>query len=158
MKEKSFRKNLLEFLQKGPGHLSVKDALNGIKVKNRLKKVPNSPTTIWEEFEHMRLAQEDILQYTLDPSWQSPPWPAGYWPDKYDKITDDQWKTTISSFFADLEEISNLVKNESIDLTERIPHGEWRTYLREILLVIDHNAYHLGKIVHMRRLLGDLPG
>ena len=157
MKEKSFRENLLEFLQKGPAHLSIRDAITGIRVKNRHKPVKNSPTTIWEELEHLRLAQEDILRYTLDPSWQSPPWPAGYWPEKGGELTDDQWNKTITSFFADLDEIVNLVRDESIDLTETIPHGEGRTYLREILLIIDHNAYHLGKIVHMRRLLGDLP-
>ena len=156
MKEKSLRENLLEFLLKGPAHLSLKDALTGIKVNNRNKQVSNSPTTIWEELEHLRLAQEDILRYTLDPSWQSPEWPAGYWPEKGGELTDEQWDKTISLFFADLDEIVNLVRDESIDLTETIPHGEGRTYLREILLIIDHNAYHLGKIVHMRRLLGDL--
>jgi hypothetical protein len=158
MKEKSLRNSLLEFLQKGSAHLSLKEAISGIDVNNRHLRVPNSPTTIWEELEHMRLAQKDILGYTLEPSWQSPPWPAGYWPEKNDEFNNNQWDNTINSFFTDLDKIIGLVKDESIDLTNKIPHGEWRTYLREILLIIDHNAYHLGKIVHLRRLLGDFPG
>jgi hypothetical protein len=158
MKEKSYRENLLEFLFKGPAHMSIQNAIDEIKIENRQKLVQNSPTTIWEEFEHMRLAQRDILQYTLDPSWQSPPWPAGYWPEKGKVLADNQWEETVASFFSDLNRIGDLVRDERIDLTKKIPHGEWRTYLREILLVIDHNAYHLGKIVHMRRLLSELPG
>jgi uncharacterized damage-inducible protein DinB len=158
MKENSLRESLLEFLYKGPAHLSVENAISDIRVENRHKYVQNAATTIWEELEHMRIAQEDILQYTLDPSFTSPPWPEGYWPEKGIKFTADQWQKTVHSFLKDLDKIGDLVKDETIDLTDTIPHGEWRTYLREILLIIDHNAYHLGKIVHLRRLLGDMPG
>ena len=157
MKEKSLRETLIEFLEKGPAHLSVKDAMTGIRVENRNKTIGKSITTIWEELEHMRLAQEDILHYTLDATWTSPPWPEGYWPEKGINLSDDQWDDTVTFFLKDLRQIVDLVNEKQIDLTEKIPHGGWHTYLREILLVIDHNAYHLGKIVHMRRLLGDLP-
>lgn len=82
MKEKSFQENLLEFLYRGPAHMSVQKVMEGIRIENRGKKIPKSPTNIWEEFEHMRIAREDILRYTLDPSWKSPQWPEGYWPEK----------------------------------------------------------------------------
>ena len=95
----------------------------------------------------MRLAQEDILRYTLDPSWESPEWPDGFWPSDSDKMTEEVLKNSVSGFFRDLDELIAIVKNPEFDLTSQIPHGEGHTYLREILLVADHNAYHLGKIV-----------
>ena len=96
----------------------------------------------------MRLAQEDILRYTLDPSWESPEWPDGFWPSDNEEMTEEILKNTISGFFSDLDELIALVQNPEIDLMSQIPHGEeGHTYLREILLVADHNSYHLGKIV-----------
>ena len=103
----------------------------------------------------MRIAQEDILRYTLDPEWRSPQWPEGYWPDPRKKLTPAMWTSTVKRFFADLEQVKSLVRDRKIDLTAPIPHGEGRTYLREVLLAADHNAYHAGQIVLIRRLLGD---
>ena len=101
----------------------------------------------------MRLAQEDILRYTLDPAWKSPAWPEGYWPAQPDP-RDDEWNASVSVFEADLQHVVALTRDASRDLTAAIPHGEGRTYLRQILLVADHNAYHLGQIVQTRKLLG----
>ena len=151
------RQNLLEFLEKGPAHATVKDALSEIKIENRHKRWDESLHTIWEELEHLRIAQEDILRFTLEPDWQSPDWPAAYWPSSNQAPSDDQWTSSLACFYSDLGEVTALVMNEKIDLSARIPHGQWRTYLREILLIIDHNAYHLGKIVQLRKLLGDWP-
>jgi hypothetical protein len=109
------------------------------------------------DLEHMRIAQEDILRYTLDAAWQSPEWPGGYWPPPApaDRITDEMWEASVKAFFSDLEEVIKLVSDPDIDLTASIPHGDGKTYLREVLLVADHNAYHLGQIVQTRKLLGD---
>ncbi len=101
----------------------------------------------------MRLAQEDILRYTLDPTWKSPSWPDGYWPSNNDNLTEEIWEQTVSNFFSDLDELIRFIGDSSLDLTTQIPHGEGRTYLREILLVADHNAYHVGQIVQIRKLL-----
>ncbi len=104
----------------------------------------------------MRLAQEDILRYMLDPNWVSPPFPEGYWPKTKEAVTEEVWGTSVAAFFADLEEIIQLAQNRNVDLTAEIPHGEnGHTYLREILLVADHNAYHLGQIVQTRKAIGD---
>jgi hypothetical protein len=103
----------------------------------------------------MRIAQEDILKYTLNESWESPEWPDGYWPDDNDSMNDDTWNNTFNRFFIDLQSMIDLVNDEGLDLTEEIPHGNGRTYLREILLVANHNAYHIGKIVDIRKILGD---
>jgi hypothetical protein len=103
----------------------------------------------------MRIAQEDILRYTLDASWVSPDFPEGYWPKETDEVTEEAWEASVAAFFADLEAVIRLVGDQNLDLTSEIPHGEGRTYLREILLVADHNAYHLGQIAQTRKALGD---
>ena len=158
MKEQKYRQTLIEFLQQGAAHLPVKDILSDIKAENRHKRFAASVHTIWEELEHLRIAQEDIIRYTLDPSWQSPDWPQGYWPADTTELAESKWQKSLKSFFTNLDEVCAIIENSSIDLTDTIPHGQWRTYLREILLIIDHNAYHLGKIVQLRKLLGDWPG
>jgi uncharacterized damage-inducible protein DinB len=157
MKEEKYRQTLTEFLRQGPAHLPLKDILTDIKAENRHKRFAASVHTIWEELEHLRIAQEDILRYTLDPSWRSPDWPQGYWPADTTELSENQWQKSIASFLSDLEEVCILVEDASKDLMDNIPHGQWRTYLREILLIIDHNAYHLGQIVQLRKLLGDWP-
>ena len=106
----------------------------------------------------MRLAQEDILRYTLDASWTSPEWPSGYWPDPKLKVTDAVWSRTVEGFRRDLEAVCALAQDPGRDLTARIPHGEGRTYLRQVLLVADHNAYHTAHILAVRKLLGGWRG
>jgi uncharacterized damage-inducible protein DinB len=155
MSDKKLRENLTEFLQEGPAHASFVDALEGIHPENRNNHVNTSIHTIWEELEHMRLCQEDILRFTLDSTWKSPAWPSGYWPQETQSLSDEQWHQTISGYKADLNSVIQLVNDSTIDLTHTLPHDSWRTYLREILLIIDHNAYHLGKIVDIRKLLSD---
>ncbi|HEU4390010.1 MAG TPA: DinB family protein, partial [Blastocatellia bacterium] len=113
------------------------------------------PHSAWELLEHMRLAQEDILEYTLDPKWVSPPFPEGYWPDSSKRVPAKAWSDSVARFLADLRRVIQLVRDPRIDVTAKIPHGEGRTYLRQALLVADHNAYHLGQIVDLRKALGD---
>jgi hypothetical protein len=113
---------------------------------------------VYEELEHMRLAQEDILRYSLDASWRSPKWPEGYWPKPGEAATDASWKRALDGFQRDLEEVCDLARDTSRDLTAEIPHGEGRTYLRQVLLIADHNAYHTAHIVAVRKLLGDWKG
>jgi len=155
MYDTSLRNNLLEFLTKGPAHITCNSALSGIKPEIRNIKPEKGVHSIWEELEHMRIAQEDIIKYTLDESWNSPPWPEGYWPEEGIQLNEDMWQSTIKRFTSDLAQVVEIVKNTAIDLNEKIPHGQGHTYLREILMIIDHNAYHLGQIVLIRKLLGD---
>ena len=155
MNEPALRDNLVELLGGGHAHASAEQALKDVKPELRSRRPAPDVHSIWEELEHLRIAQEDILRYTVDETWQSPDWPAGYWPAQVETVTDEMWDASVSAFFSDLEELIKLAKDESIDLTAKIPHGEWRTYLREILLAADHNAYHLGQIVQVRKILGD---
>jgi len=155
MNNKNFRKNLVELLRGGSAHVSIEKALDDINPEIRNFRGTPNIHSIYEELEHMRLAQEDILRYTQNESWKSPEWPDGYWPDDNDSMNDDMWENTFTRFFSDLDALIDLVNDESLDLTQEIPHGEGKTYLREILLVADHNAYHIGKIVDIRKILGD---
>src|SRR5262245_287948 len=158
MNDSMLRQNLVELLRGGHAHVTPEQALDGLDPALRNIRPANSPHSVWENFEHMRLAQEDILRYTLDASWVSLAFPEGYWPKETDEFKEEAWETSVAGFFADLEEVIKLVEDQNLDLTAEIPHGEGRTYLREILLVADHNAYHLGQIVQIRKSLGGWGG
>jgi uncharacterized damage-inducible protein DinB len=151
MNDKVLREQLVELLKGGQAHLTMDDALAGLEPKLRNKQVSGA-SSVWAELEHLRIAQEDILRYTLDPKWKSPEFPDGFWPSG--ELTEQVWQATVDGFNSDLKEVINLARDTSVDLTAEIPHGEGRTYLREILLVADHNAYHMGQIVTIRKALG----
>ena len=153
MNDRNFRNNLIELLRGGRAHLPVEKAIKDISLSSVNIRPANIEHCVWEVLEHMRIAQEDILRYTLDPNWQSPPFPEGYWPSNIDSITEKDWNKCVSGFLADLDEVIKLVENTSLDLTSQIPHGEGRTYLRQILLVADHNSYHTSEIVQIRKAL-----
>lgn len=157
MDEKRVREDLVELLRGGSAHTELARALEGVSPRARAARPGPSVRSIWDELEHMRLAQEDILHYTLDPEWTSPPWPEGYWPPEGAAVTDAEWEASVAAFREGLDGVVRLVEDTSVDLTAPIPHGEGRSYLREVLLVADHNAYHLGQIVQLRKLLGDWP-
>ncbi len=156
MNEAALRNDLIESLKGASAHVGPERALEGVTASLAVVR-PSGLHSIWEHLEHMRLAQEDILRYTTDPAWKSPPWPDGYWPAEADALTEEVWADSVKNFFADLDEVAALVRNADIDLTSVIPHSGGHTYLREVLLVADHNSYHLGQIVHIRKTLGDWP-
>lgn len=155
MNDKNLRENLIELINGGSAHLTFEEAINQVNPEIRNFRPDPGLHSIYEELEHMRIAQEDIYRYTIEKGWVSPSWPEGYWPDKNDDISDEEWQSTIDRFKKDLDGLIQLIRDEDLDLTSVIPHGQGRTYLREILLVADHNAYHLGKIVDIRKTLGD---
>ncbi len=156
MNDSILREHLVNLLRGGQAHVTAQQALNGLNPALRNARPENGEHSVWEDWEHMRLAQEDILRYALDASWVSPPFPDGYWPKTTEQVTEEMWAKSVAAFFADLEEVIQLAQNPSVDLTAEIPHGEnGHTYLREILLVADHNAYHLGQIVQTRKALGN---
>ena len=115
------------------------------------------PHSVWELFEHMRLAQRDILNFCINPKYVSPEWPSGYWPKHSAPLNAAAWNKTVKEFQSDLDAMAKLAANPKIDLFARIPHGSGQTILREALLLAGHNSYHLGQIVMVRKLLGDWP-
>ncbi len=155
MDDKTFRKDLIELLKGGQAHSTLEEVLKDLKPELCNRHPQKGIRSVYEELEHMRIAQEDILRYTLNPSWESPEWPDGFCPSDNDKMTEETLSSAVSLFFKDLGELIALVKNPKFDLTALIPHGEGHNYLREVLLVADHNAYHLGKIVRTLKQLGE---
>ena len=113
--------------------------------------MPHSP---WEIVEHLRVAQHDILDFCRNPTYAELKWPDDYWPATPAPRTATDWDASIAGFHRDLEGMQALAADPGVDLFAKIPHGTGQTYLREILLVIDHNAYHVGELVAVRRMLG----
>jgi hypothetical protein len=107
----------------------------------------------WQLLEHMRLAQWDILEYSRDPQHVSPAWPSGYWPETETPPNDHSWDQSIKKFHHDLSEMKKLVADPERDLLAPLPHGEGHTLLREALLLADHNSYHLGQLMYVRKML-----
>jgi uncharacterized damage-inducible protein DinB len=157
MDERALRREIVNLLRKGQAHATVAKALAGLAPRLRHVRPGPGLHSVWEELEHMRIAQEDILRYTLDPAWKSPEFPRGYWPPEDATLTEAMWESSLARFEADLDRVAGLAEDVGRDLTAEIPHGEGRTYLRQVLLVADHNAYHAGEIVQARKLLGAWP-
>ncbi len=154
MDEARLRAGLTELLRGGNAHASWEQALRGLAPAHRSAAPAAGLHSVWQLLEHVRLAQEDILRYTLDPGWKSPAWPEGYWP-KIERPSARQWQDSVAGFQRDLEAVIAFVNDPKLDLTAAIPHGEGHTYLREALLVADHNAYHCAQAIDARRLLKD---
>src|ERR1051325_7544736 len=152
--DKALREQIVSLLTGGNAHLSFDDFIKDFPHEKCGERIERLPYTPWHVLEHMRIAQWDILEFSRDPKHVSPPWPEGYWPDKSKDATEDDWRRSVESFRRDLRAMESLVEDPSTDLYARIPHGEGQTILREALLVADHNAYHLGVLVTLRRALG----
>ena len=152
--DKTLRDQLLYLLRGGGAHLDFKAAIADLPVKLRAAKPPGVPHSPWRLLEHMRIAQWDILEFSLNPKYVSLPFPEGYWPSGDAPPDSQAWERSVAAFESDLQAMCDLVSNPATDLFARIPHGDGQTILREALLVADHNAYHLGQLVVVRRALG----
>jgi hypothetical protein len=150
----SLRDHLLNLLKGGGAHLDFDKAVAGLPAELRGAKPKGVPHTPWRLVEHLHIAQRDILEFTRNPRHVSPPWPEGYWPVGDAPPDDAAWDRSVAGFRADLRAMQDLVADPATDLFAPLPHGEGQTVLREALLVADHNAYHLGQLVVVRRLLG----
>ncbi len=148
------REHLLYLLKGGGAHLDFEKAVKGVPPELRGRTVPPMPHTPWRLLEHMRIAQWDILEFSRNSKHVSPEWPDGYWPSSDGPPDDGDWDRSVGTFRADLAAMCELVADPGTDLFARISHGDGQTILREALLVADHNAYHLGQLIVVRRLLG----
>jgi hypothetical protein len=148
------RNHLVYLLKDGGAHVDFDAALGDWPVQLAGAKVANFPHTAWMLLEHMRLAQRDILEFSRNSKHVSPKWPEGYWPTSEAPPNEKTWKASMAAFKKDLGAMERLVANRGVDLYARIPWGEEQTLLREALLVADHNAYHLGQIVMLRKCIG----
>jgi hypothetical protein len=155
--DQALREHLLYLLRGGGAHLGFEDAVGGLPPALRGVTPPHVPHTPWRLLEHMRLAQWDIFEFCRNPAHVSPKFPEGYWPAGDAPPDAAAWERSIKGFRADLRAMQDLVADPATDLFARIPHGDGQTVLREALLVADHNAYHLGQLVVVRRALGAWP-
>ncbi len=153
-RDASLRQHLLDLLTGGHAHADFEAAIGNIPPARRGERPQGAAHSPWEVLEHMRIAQWDILEFSRDSSHNSPDWPGGYWPATPAPPDEKAWERSIRAFRRDLKAMCDLVADPSIDLHTRIPHGDGQTILREALLVADHNSYHLGEVIVVRRLLG----
>jgi|SRR4029077_11190384 hypothetical protein len=152
--DKALRQHLLYLLKEGGAHAKFEDVIKDFPAKLRGQKIPNFPHTAWMLLEHLRIAQRDILEFSRNPKHKSPKWPDGYWPKTDAPPSPLAWTKSIATFRKDLKAMESLIRNPKTDLYAPLPWGEGQTVLREALLVADHNAYHIGQLVTLRRLLG----
>ncbi len=150
----ALRQHLLELLNGGHAHADFETAVRGLSPALRGKRPKGAEHSPWEILEHLRIAQSDILEFSRDPNHKSPDWPSGYWPATAAPSDAKAWDKSVRAVRRDLKAMCDLVADPATDLLGRLPHGNGQTILREALLVADHNAYHLGQMVLVRKLLG----
>jgi hypothetical protein len=150
----ALREHVLYLLKGGGAHAGFDAAVDGLPKRLRGAKSGNIPHTPWRLLEHMRLAQEDILDFCVNAEYHERAFPEGYWPASDGPESDAAWDRSIQHFHRDLKKIEDLVNDPKVDLFAKIPWGDGQTYLREALLVADHNAYHVGELITLRRALG----
>ena len=149
------RDHVIYLLRGGGAHLDFEKAIEGLPVDLRGAKSAGVPYSVWQLVEHLRICQWDILEYSRDGRHESPEFPDGYWPVQDAPPTDGAWDQSVEAFRSDLQAMEDLVNDPSIDLLAQIPNAQsGHTILREALLIADHNAYHLGQLVVVRRALG----
>jgi hypothetical protein len=155
--DKALRDHLVSLLKGGEAHVHFMDAIEGFPEAKRGTFVEGLRHTGWQLLEHARIAQWDILEFSRSAKHVSPGFPEGYWPKTPVPPDEAAWEKSAQAFQRDLQEMIKLVKNPKTDLYAPIPHGDGQTILREALLLADHNAYHLGQLIDLRRALGTWP-
>lgn len=151
------REHLVYLLKGGGAHVHFLDAIDGFPEAKRGAFIEGLPHTGWQLLEHVRIAQWDILEFSRNAKHVSPGFPEGYWPKSPGPADPAAWDKSVEEFQRNLQEMIKLVKNPKTDLCAKIPHGDGQTVLREALLLADHNSYHLGQLVDLRRALGAWP-
>lgn len=153
-KSQRIRKLLLEQLEGKNAHADFDQATQGITYKQAGINVERVPHTIWDLIEHIRIGQEDILEFCKNPDYEAIEWPDDYWPVSSSPDSKDEFEESIQQVREGIEEMKALIRDPKNDLQTEFDHGEGQTLFREAMLIVDHNAYHIGQIVLIRRLLG----
>lgn len=147
------RQQLIALLDGGQAHVEFDEAVQNMPASLRGRRIEGAGYSPWQLLEHMRIAQWDILEFSRNPRHVSPKWPDGYWPAATEPAV-GAWEKTIEQFRADLEAMKALVSDPDLDLNRPFDHGQGQTLLREAMLAADHNAYHLGQFVLLRKMMG----
>jgi hypothetical protein len=155
--ETALRDHVIYLLEGGGAHRDIEFVFRGVPPEARGVRPEGLPYSTWELLEHLRISQEDILDFSRDPDYEERDWPAAYWPAETAPPSEQAWTESLDTFIAEREQMAALVRDPENDLFAPIQWGEGQTLLREALLIADHNAYHLGQVVAVRRLLGCWP-
>ena len=153
MSDQALREHVIYLLKDGGAHLNFEQAITDLPEDLRGAKVERVSHTPWRLLEHLRICQLDILEFSRNPKHVSPNFPDGYWPEGDAPPDSESWDKSVQAFRDDLQAMIDLVADPETDLYARIPRGDGQTILREALLVADHNAYHIGQLVFLRRCL-----
>jgi len=148
------REQLTALLQGGNAHMTFAQAIADFPPEYHNLHPSNVEYSFWHLLEHIRIAQWDILRFIVDPGHTSPDWPRGYWPPPTTQATETEWDETVSSFEQDMTQLLAIVHDPATDFHGQIAHAPGYTILREILLVADHNAYHIGEFGILRQIVG----
>jgi uncharacterized damage-inducible protein DinB len=135
-------------------HASLTSAVDGLSPELRGKRPAGLVHSVWELVEHIRLTQKDLLDFCVDPNYHEPKWPDDYWPSSPTPPNDRAWTDSLAAIRRDAEAFAEFARNDPRDLTLPIPHGTGQTYLRTVLVAVDHTSYHVGQILDARRILG----
>src|SRR5271157_5636507 len=149
--EEALRQQVAKVLDWGEAHVDFERALEDLAFDQQGRVPAGLPYSAWQLLEHMRIALWDILEFTRGSERTSPKWPEGYWPATVAPPDDKAWKHSVDSFQGDLEGMRKLIADPARDLFQPLAHGTGQTLLREALLAADHNAYHLGQLVLVRK-------
>lgn len=152
--DKALREQLVSLMKGGNAHATFDAAVKDMPAELRGKTPKGAGHSAWQLLEHLRIAQWDILEFSRNATHESPKWPEGYWPASAAPPDDKAWDKSVRAFRRDLKALCELVSDPATDLYAGIPHGSGQTILREALLVADHNAYHIGQLILVRKLLG----
>ena len=153
----ALRDHLVYLLEGGGAHRDLEQVFRALPLGIRGSRPDGLPHSPWELLEHLRISQWDILEFSRSSHHESPNWPTGYWPEDPAPASEAYWQRSLETLFSELAEMVDLVRDPDNDLFTPFPWGDGQTLLREALLVADHNAYHLGQVVVVRRLLGAWP-
>jgi uncharacterized damage-inducible protein DinB len=153
----TLRAHLSRLLDWQDAHAGFDTVVEGVPTDLQGTQPGGLPFSAWQLLEHMRITQHDILDFCRNPHYEELSWPRDYWPETAAPPDENAWNRSVEAFRADREALKQLTGDRAVDLFATIPHGSGQTYVREILLVADHNAYHLGQLLLVRRLLGIWP-
>jgi len=148
-------KTVAELLRKGNAHVPLDRALKDIPFELLGIRAGDGPHSIWELAEHIRIAQWDLLEFSRNPTHESPPWPEGYWPGAAAPPSPQAWQKTVDQIVGDRDAFIHLVETAGDRLYEIFPHGTGQSLLQEALVLADHNSYHAGQVVLIRKMLGN---
>jgi hypothetical protein len=155
--DKKLREHLVSLLQGGHAFVTFDAAVKNFPFERTGEKPQGFDHSGWQLLEHIRIAQWDIVEFSISADHVSPKWPDDYWPKEDAPASEKNWQNGVEAIKKDLQKMQDLVKSPSTDLLENIPHGTGQTILREALLIAEHNAYHLGQLVMVRKMLGIWP-